>query len=374
VTKEGVSYLEVKHQLLLSYCTYISFYLLLKASGKPIKSHPVVDQLVRIRTILEKLGPLDKKLSYQIDKLLKQASTGQIAADQEAEYDPRRFKPNPDLLEQDNEENDSSDIYKVPKFAEMHFEEKNSKDKRKEDARQKKIRSSKFFKDIQEEFGDAPEEIGEVGGLPEEEDDDDRHRREYEEDMYMRTVLTKKDKKKQKKKVLTDDISSLMDFGDITVIGNGNSENDLLKKNLIKNSLDEFEKKEEERIQNRKNNKRKVEFDKNDVYSAEEDDSDTGEQNFDFDEELDEIDDMPVSKKESNQGKRPVTNAMKSNRGLTRSRPKDTKTPRTRQRDKYNRAIKKRRGAVRNMSDRSRPYGGETTGIKRNVTRSIKLS
>lgn len=39
-----------------------------------VKGHPVVEQLVRIRTLLEKLRPLDAKLKYQIEKLLKVAT------------------------------------------------------------------------------------------------------------------------------------------------------------------------------------------------------------------------------------------------------------------------------------------------------------
>jgi U3 small nucleolar RNA-associated protein 3 len=45
----GVSFLELKLQLLLSYCVNISFYLLLKAQGRPVREHPVIDALLRHR-------------------------------------------------------------------------------------------------------------------------------------------------------------------------------------------------------------------------------------------------------------------------------------------------------------------------------------
>lgn len=48
-TDNGVSFLEVKHRVLLSYVTNIVFYLLLKAEGKSVKDHPVLDQLHHIR-------------------------------------------------------------------------------------------------------------------------------------------------------------------------------------------------------------------------------------------------------------------------------------------------------------------------------------
>jgi hypothetical protein len=71
--------------------------------------------------------------------------------------------------------------------------------------------------------------------------------------------------------------------------------------------------------------------------------------------------------------KRGINYAMEKNRGLTRHRSRETKTPRTRLRNKYDKAVSKRRGAVRKMADKSRPYGGEATGIKSNVVRSVKL-
>ena len=72
-TDEGISYLEAKHMLMLSYCMNIMFYMLLKLEGRPIRDHPVVTRLVQVRAYLDKIRPIDKKLQYQIDKLLKAA-------------------------------------------------------------------------------------------------------------------------------------------------------------------------------------------------------------------------------------------------------------------------------------------------------------
>ena len=69
-TAEGVSYLEAKHLLLLHYCINIVFYLLLKAEGRPVRDHPVIPRLLELRAYLEKIRPIDKKLQYQMDKLL----------------------------------------------------------------------------------------------------------------------------------------------------------------------------------------------------------------------------------------------------------------------------------------------------------------
>ena len=45
VTPEGLSYLELRSHLLLSTVMNVNFYLLLKAEGKSVRDHPVVDQV-----------------------------------------------------------------------------------------------------------------------------------------------------------------------------------------------------------------------------------------------------------------------------------------------------------------------------------------
>ena len=44
-----------------------------------MKDHPVVSHLVKLRVTMEKLRPLDAKLKYQIDKLLKLAASASKA-------------------------------------------------------------------------------------------------------------------------------------------------------------------------------------------------------------------------------------------------------------------------------------------------------
>lgn len=56
-TQDGISYLEAKHLLLLTYCQNIVFYLLLKAEGRPVRDHPVITRMVELRLFLEVRSP-----------------------------------------------------------------------------------------------------------------------------------------------------------------------------------------------------------------------------------------------------------------------------------------------------------------------------
>ena len=54
-----MSYLEMKYNLMMSYCTFLSFYLLMKIEGKDVNQHPVIFKLAHIKALFEKLKPLD---------------------------------------------------------------------------------------------------------------------------------------------------------------------------------------------------------------------------------------------------------------------------------------------------------------------------
>lgn len=152
-TAEGLSYLEAKHLLLLSYCTHIVFYVLLKAEGAPVRDHPVIGRLLQLRTYLvrrlfsvgrcnptpcttlpvtsthcslsrqcrlcsatgkplrcsafehfmvpcpqEKLRPIDRKLAYQVEKMLAAGQQAPADGADAAAADPLSFGPRPEAL------------------------------------------------------------------------------------------------------------------------------------------------------------------------------------------------------------------------------------------------------------------------------------
>jgi U3 small nucleolar ribonucleoprotein protein LCP5 len=91
--KEGISLLDVKNELLLSYLQNLVFLILLKlrarSSGESDQLHPhdeVVQKLVELRIYLEKgVRPLENRLKYNIDKIIRSADdaarrTAQVTA------------------------------------------------------------------------------------------------------------------------------------------------------------------------------------------------------------------------------------------------------------------------------------------------------
>jgi len=58
--------MEMKYNLMMSYSTYLSFYLLMKLEGKNVQQHPVLFKLTNIKNLLDQLKPLDQKLDDRI--------------------------------------------------------------------------------------------------------------------------------------------------------------------------------------------------------------------------------------------------------------------------------------------------------------------
>jgi hypothetical protein len=76
-TSKGISFLEAKYHILLQYISNLAFIIQLKLSGKQVEGHPVVQSLIELRVILEKMKPVEQKLKYQIDKVVRTALVGQ---------------------------------------------------------------------------------------------------------------------------------------------------------------------------------------------------------------------------------------------------------------------------------------------------------
>ncbi len=85
---------------------------------------------------------------------------------------------------------------------------------------------------------------------------------------------------------------------------------------------------------------------------------------------------VPYSETQLEEGEnRPASNKILKNRGLVPHRAKINRNPRLKKRVKYAKAVKNRKGAVAPLRvGEAASYGGEATGIRKNLAKSRKLA
>lgn len=72
-----VGFIRLKNQLHLTYVTNITFYLLLKASQKSTKNHPILKRLVQLRELLNKLDEkYEEHIRPEVERLLEDLQSG----------------------------------------------------------------------------------------------------------------------------------------------------------------------------------------------------------------------------------------------------------------------------------------------------------
>ncbi|XP_007439857.2 neuroguidin [Python bivittatus] len=234
---QGLSFLEVKDHLLLLYLQDLSQLMLEKTLGHSVANHPALLRLVETRTVLEKMRPIEQKLKYQMDKLVKAAVVGGLG-----ENDPLRFKPNPNNLmsklsdsEDGEDDEDDGDVknsgketskggirkYVPPRLVPVHYNETEMEREKKmlEQAKRRAL-SSSIIRELKEQYSDAPEEIREGRHAhAARQNREDEHRTNYEESMMVRLNVSRKEKARRRQGgVLGSQLSSLTHFGDISAL------------------------------------------------------------------------------------------------------------------------------------------------------------
>ena len=149
-SKAGLDFLHVKNTLFLSYLIDLVVYLKAKLTGSaPNKDN--LQRLTEMKVVLDKTRGLDKKLRYQIDKLLQAenaatyATTGGSAEDESSannnsSSDPLQYRPDPNAFGVDDDSSSSSgsdndDDDDAGKINAGHEEEENDDDDDLESAR-----------------------------------------------------------------------------------------------------------------------------------------------------------------------------------------------------------------------------------------------
>ncbi|XP_040210393.1 neuroguidin [Rana temporaria] len=239
-TEKGLSFLELKDQLLVMYMQDLTYLTMEKIHGRSLKENPAIMRLVEMRTVLEKMRPVDQKLKYQIDKLMRAAVTGSLS-----ENDPLRFKPNPQNLMSKLEESDQEELgsdeneggeskkshskvkkYVPPRLAPVHYDDTEvERERRILERAKKRALSSSVIRELKEQYTDAPEEIREGRAYHMmHHEKEEQHRTKYEESMMVRLNLTKKEKARKKRSLaMTSQLNSLTHFTDISALTGGDT-------------------------------------------------------------------------------------------------------------------------------------------------------
>lgn len=238
-TAKGLSFLDLRYHLLLFYLQDLTHLINIKTEGSQIKHSEALERIVTVRTVLEKMRPLDHKLKYQIDKLVRTAVTGSLA-----ENDPLQLRPNPanlvsKLSESESEEEDTEATstkgkptpkkYVPPKIAPMHYDgdvtEADRKQAQADRMRRAALRSS-VIQELRQQYSDAPEEIRERQDFQSErESREEIHRKNYEESMMVRLQVSKSQKSSKKRHTMgmAGQLSGITHFSDISALTGGES-------------------------------------------------------------------------------------------------------------------------------------------------------
>jgi U3 small nucleolar ribonucleoprotein protein LCP5 len=198
-TNDGVTLIQIKLHSLLSYLQNLAYFVLIKINGLEIDQE-LISNLIEHRLVMEKIKPLEIKIKYQIEKLIKSAvlqSDVPMVEEEEEEVDPLLFKPNPKSLQpQESVSIEESNVYKPPRVASMPYIEKNVKfDKN-------KALRSRILTDLKDQYDDRPEEFS-AGGTgygnkdtnATKEDVTWNEREAFEEENFMRLNMTREDKR-----------------------------------------------------------------------------------------------------------------------------------------------------------------------------------
>jgi U3 small nucleolar ribonucleoprotein protein LCP5 len=262
---DGLDFLDVKNSLLLSYLIDLVQHLAASNDDDNIQ------RLTEMKIALEKIRPLEKKMRYQLDKLLSNSNSSSTFAT--ATSDPLSFRPNPEALKAEeekshddgddsNSDEDSQDgddgnvdddlaaaratlklaserkgddddddhndgVYRAPRLASTPYpasDATNEDEKRKRFA--KKARATELAKTLRDQYGDAPEQEDLHGGTDygrqreasRKLDEQEKEKRKFEEDNMIRLTTSRKQKKERQRLMREEssNLSAISDLGSLT--------------------------------------------------------------------------------------------------------------------------------------------------------------
>ncbi|KAG9446734.1 hypothetical protein H6P81_012862 [Aristolochia fimbriata] len=390
---EGIHYIEVKQLLLMIYCQAISFYLLLKSEGLPVRDHPILARLVEINHMLQKMKQIDGSLPLQIDEILNKKGGRKTRQEFEScaiNEQCSNFSP------------ETCQAAQVPELANMvKAVESETKGKRKTRSESKNqeldLKSMEMMK-VRANLEEKLKQKGVYGSIgPKTQrtwrnsflpvnrrletihdfDDEIMEKEVASQGLSNGGVISNISKlvgaRANKPKVVSgdDDLPARDDIGErrrkyelkvlakagVQTMDVGDSDDEPRGRDVATMDVDEVFNdsqeseddfyKEAKRQRTEKLLAKDARYARNPV--------------------------MPSLPEDDVDGKRQITYQMEKNKGLTRARKKLTKIPRKKYKLKHKKAVVRRKGQVRDIRKPSGPYGGETTGINTGISRSIRF-
>lgn len=228
----GLSLLEMKNHVMLAYLLDLTHIAWRKVSGESIGGDPSIWRIVQARTVLERIRPIEQKLKYQIDKLVRTATLGTLNAD-----DPLRFRANPGALQAESDEDSTASIegekgtghkkaakgvYRPPKLAPVHYDGDETEKERRErllERAKRKALSTSVMEELRSEFYEGPIEIRDTyDSQKAKQNKAVKERTQYEEDNMLRLTVSKKERNLSKQLGTMSSLRDLTRFGDISAL------------------------------------------------------------------------------------------------------------------------------------------------------------
>ncbi|KAI9322501.1 Sas10 C-terminal domain-containing protein [Dichotomocladium elegans] len=346
-------FLQFKHQLLLNYLTNVSFYFVLKASGTPgLRDHPVINSLVALRASLEKTEQVENKLQAQIDAFMDKLDAPELSTEKShtATAKTKLPKKNKKQVAQPmSEDEDIVDMEEKEEDRDVFDIEQEFKSLKKNG----KAAAKKRKRSMQDDFGEleALDEIDLEDKMAKKRSIRDyvakidskqsRNQAKYQGDVD----IPYKDRQNRREKsgvAQPQDASADLDDADF-------DEDDM----AVADSLREED--EDDFYAQTKAEKEAKKAAKKEQYEAERAPIMEG--------------DWEVEEGE----KRLASYKILKNRGLTPKRKKEARNARVKNRNKYANKLKKLQTVRAVVKPLTGTYGGESTGIKSNVVKSVRF-
>uniref|UniRef100_A0A8C3BI98 Uncharacterized protein n=1 Tax=Cairina moschata TaxID=8855 RepID=A0A8C3BI98_CAIMO len=191
--------------------------------GGALGALPALPRLLETRLVLEKSRPMELRLRYHLDKLLRAAAAGAPGA-----TDPLRFRPQPGNMGDEEEEEEEDEEgpsatkapglgggrrYVPPRLVPVQYAEAGpEREQRALAAARRRALGSALVRELREELGDAPEEVGGANGLRPSREEEQRTR--LEESLLVRLAETRRQRAQRRRRALgAPPLGSITHFG-----------------------------------------------------------------------------------------------------------------------------------------------------------------